>query len=43
LTCATPVADGCVASACSQGVSDSVFHAQHLLLMVVWHLPALRT
>jgi hypothetical protein len=36
------VADGIVAFACSQFVSEHVSWLQVLLLMVLWHLPALR-
>jgi hypothetical protein len=37
------VADGLVAFAYSQGVSEPVSWLQVLLLMVLWHLPALST
>jgi hypothetical protein len=36
------VADGLMAFACSQGVSESVSWLQVLWLMVFWHLPAFR-
>jgi len=39
---AGPFANGFVAFACSQAVSESVWWLQVLLLMVLWHLPALR-
>jgi len=39
---AGPLADGLVASTCFQGVSELVSWVQVLLLMVLWHLPALR-
>jgi len=39
---AGPLADGLVAFACSQFVSEPVSLLQVLLLMVLWHLPALR-
>jgi len=39
---ADTVADGLVACACFQGVSEPVSSLQVLLLMVLWHLPALR-
>ena len=38
---AGPLADGLVAFACSQEVSEPVSWLQVLLLMVLWHLPAL--
>jgi len=36
------LADGLVAFACSQHVSEPVSWLQVLLLMILWHLPALR-
>jgi len=39
---AGPLADGFVAFSCSQTVSEPVSPLQVLLLMVLWHLPALR-
>jgi len=36
------VADGLVAFACSQQVSEPVSWLQILLLMVLWHVPAFR-
>jgi len=36
-----PLADGLVAFACSQYVSEPVSWLQVLLLMVLWHLSAL--
>jgi len=36
------LADGLVAFACSQPVGEPVSWLQVLLLMVLWHLPALR-
>jgi len=39
---AGPLANGLVAFTCSQGVSEPVSWLQVLLLMVLWHLPALR-
>jgi len=38
---AGPLADGLVALACSQFVSESVSWLQVLLLMVLWHFPTL--
>jgi len=38
---AGPLADGLVAFACFQGVSEPVSWLWMLLLMVLWHLPAL--
>jgi len=38
---AGPLADSLVAFACSQFVSEPVAWLQVLLLMVLWHLPAL--
>jgi hypothetical protein len=35
------LADGLVAFACSQDVSEPVSWLRVLLLMVLWHLPAL--
>jgi len=37
---AGPLADGLEAFGCSQGVSEPVSGLQVLLLMVLWHLPA---
>jgi len=39
---AGPLADGLVAFACSQKVSEHVARLQVLLLMVLWHFPVLR-
>jgi len=37
---AGPLADGIVAFACIQGVSEPVSWLQVFFLMVLWHLPA---
>jgi len=37
-----PLADDLVAFACSQKVSEPVSWLQVLLLMVLWHVPAVR-
>jgi len=39
---AGPLADGLVAFACSQGVSEPISWLQLLLLMVLWYFPAIR-
>jgi len=36
-----PLADGLVAFTCSQYVSEPVSWLQVLLLMILWHFPAL--
>jgi hypothetical protein len=41
-TVAGPLSDGLVAFSCPQGVSEPVLQLKVLLLMALWHFPALR-